>query len=264
MPVRRPVGAGGTSAATPGQAEVVTWQALQRPSVAGVRADRIQQVPAPDGPGRPEGKVLRFELRPGDTFESSGYQASRVEVYGRHAASNAAPPEQWPDPVGSVRWYSFQLFVPADFVTATDTRWLTFMQWKGQQGGSPPIALEIKRDGLRLGGTRTNAGLIPDGGALGALTKGAWTHLVVGPSTVPGSAIRVGRGMARWTVGAAEGSCRDHGFRRWPRRSDLPQAGHIPGQQLELHPRAVLRAGDHRRPSSRRAVTPAVVTGRVR
>jgi hypothetical protein len=179
---------GGMSDATPAHAEVVTWQALQRPSVAGVeQVNRIQRVPAPDGPGRPDGKVLRFELRPGDTFDSNGYEASRVEVYGRHAASNAAPPEQWPDPVGSVRWYSFQLFVPADFVTATDSTWLTFMQWKGQQGGSPPIALEIKRDGLRLGGTRTNAGLIPDDGALGALTKGAWTHLVVGLSLSPDS-----------------------------------------------------------------------------
>ena len=175
------------SATTGGHAQVVTWQAEQRPSVAGVeQADRIQWVPAHDPAlGRPRGQVLRFELRPGDVYDSSGYPANRVEVYGRHASSNSAPPEQWPDPVGSVRWYSFQMFVPADFPTATDSTWLTFTQWKGQSGGSPPIALEIKRDGLRLGGARTNAGLIPRGGALGPLEKGAWTHLVVGLSFSP-------------------------------------------------------------------------------
>jgi hypothetical protein len=157
------------------------WQVEQAPA-----PDRIQRAAAP-GPtqGRPTGNVLRFELRPGDVFDSSGYLANRVEVYGRAADPMSTPPEQWPDPVGSVRWYGFRMFAPDDFQTATDTRWLTFTQWKGYRGGSPPIALEVKRSGLRLGGTRTNAGKIPGDGALGAIAKGAWTQLAVGLGLSP-------------------------------------------------------------------------------
>jgi hypothetical protein len=165
----------------------VTWQSEQRPSVNGVvQTDRIQQTAAP-GPamGRPAGQVTRFELRPGDVQDSSGYLANRAEVYGRHAQPRSTPAAQWPDPVGSVRWYSFDLYLPADFATATDTKWLTITQWKGLNGGSPPIALEIKRDQLRLGGARANAGLIPRDGLLGPVSRGAWTHLVVGLSISP-------------------------------------------------------------------------------
>jgi hypothetical protein len=164
--------------------ELVSWQAEQRPSTGGVeQADRIQEVAAP-GPvtGRPSGSVLRFELRPGDVQDSSGYLANRVEVYGRTATPMSTPASQWPDPVGSVRWYTLSLYVPSDFVTATDSTWLTFTQWKGLNGGSPPVALEIKRDHLRLGGTRTNEGLLPNDGDLGQVAKGSWTTLAVGLS----------------------------------------------------------------------------------
>jgi hypothetical protein len=55
-------------------------------------------------------------------------------------------------------------------------------QWKGLNGGSPPIALEIKRSGFRLGGARTNALLIPRDGYLGPLNKGTWSRFTVGMS----------------------------------------------------------------------------------
>jgi hypothetical protein len=182
QPASAAVAPSGTGAATALAGEVVTWQTEQRPSVGGVvQADRIQQVAAP-GPaaGRPAGQVKRFELRPGDLQGSSGYLANRAEVYGRHAQPRTTPAAHWPDPIGSVRWYSFDLYLPADFATATDTKWLTITQWKGLQGGSPPIAVEIKRDQLRLGGARANAGKIPGDGLLGQVNRGTWTHLVVG------------------------------------------------------------------------------------
>ena len=153
------------------------WAAEQSPAPG-----RITRVPAP-GPaaGRPARHVLRFEVQPGDLYNSSGQLAPRAEVMGRTPASfSGTPAGQWPDPPGAVRWYGFRLFVPADFITAIDTTWLTFTQWKGYRGGSPPIALEIKRDGLRLGGARTNAGLIPRDGNLGKIRRGTWTRLVVG------------------------------------------------------------------------------------
>lgn len=163
------------------------WQAEHRPTVGGVPVPgRIQRVPAP-GPaaGRPAGQVLRIEVQPGDVTDTGGYLASRTEVLGRAPDLWSTPPDRWPDPPGSVRWCGFPLFVPEDFQTATDTTWLVLAQWKGLRGGSPPVGLEIKRSGLRLGGARTNAGLIPRDGALGPLTKGAWTRLVVGMRLSP-------------------------------------------------------------------------------
>ena len=181
-------GTGVATADTPADGPTpVTWQAYQRPSLGTVvLGESIQQVTAP-GPanGRPAGPVMRYELQPGAQYNSSGYLAPRAEVYGRAATPMSTPAAQWPDPVGSVRWYSFSLFVPADFVTATDTSWIDITQWKGLNGGSPPIALEIKRNGLRLGGVRTNTGLIPRDGYLGPLNKGSWTTVTVGLSLSP-------------------------------------------------------------------------------
>jgi hypothetical protein len=181
---------GPATAATPAagtQPQIVTWQAYQRPAVNGVeQINRITEVAAAPGPAlrRPAERILRFELRAGDVTDTGGFRANRSEVYGRASAAST-PPAEWLDPVGSIRWYDLSLFVPTDFTTAADTSWVVFTQWKGLRGGSPPIGLEIKRNGLRLGGTRTNSGLIPNDGYLGPLNKGAWTRLTVGLSLSP-------------------------------------------------------------------------------
>ena len=178
-------GADGEPAGQPTAApQYVVWQGYQRPSSGGVeRADRIQQVP-PVGPeeGRPIEPVMRFELRAGDQQTSGGYTANRAEVFSRRAWSDDVPADEWPDPPGSIRWFGFSFYVPEDFATATDDKWLTFTQWKGARGGSPPLALEIKRESLRLGGARTNAGLVPGDGLIGPLVRGAWTRLEIGLS----------------------------------------------------------------------------------
>ncbi|NHC13446.1 heparin lyase I family protein [Motilibacter deserti] len=143
------------------------------------------------GAYKPSGSALRVELRPfesapgkvdGDVTNTGGHIANRSEVFGRVPTGSlgGTPASEWPDPVGAERWYAFNLFVPSDFQTATDTTWLTLMQWKGLYGGSPPVALEVKRGNLRLGGARTNQGLVPNDGNLGPLAKGTWTRLVVG------------------------------------------------------------------------------------
>lgn len=179
--------AGPASAAPPTAAQYVIWQGCQRPSAGGAeQADRIEEVPpVGSAEGRPIGQVMRFELRPGDRQTSGGYTANRAEVFSRRAWSDAVPADEWPDPPGSVRWYGFSLFVPEDFATATDNKWLTLTQWKGAEGGSPPVALEVKRDSLRLGGARANSGLIPGDGIIGPLAKGAWTRLEVGLALSP-------------------------------------------------------------------------------
>jgi hypothetical protein len=147
------------------------WARVQVPSVDGEpQPDRIRIAPSPTSAEQ----VLRVELRPGDVQESGGYEANRAEVYDRHAEpGSSTPPEEWPDPVGSVRWYDFAVYIPADFDTADDDKWLDLTQWKGYRGGSPPLALEIKRDRLRLGGTEGSD-------SLGRIDKGEWTRLTFG------------------------------------------------------------------------------------
>ena len=159
---------------------LTSWQGAHQP--AGTQ--RLTTTTAPGIAGsayRPSGKVMRAELQAGDVTNTGGYVAPRAEVYGRWMEPTTAP-ESWPDPVGSERWYAFDLFVPIDFPTATDTRWLTLTQWKGQHGGSPPVALEINRNDLRVGGAQ---GWNLPSGNLGPLEKGQWTRLVVGMKFSP-------------------------------------------------------------------------------
>ncbi len=148
------------------------------------RAGAITSLPSAAGLGDSTGvagTIMRSEVRPGETYTGGdGHTAPRSEVYGRIPKDRTTPAAAWADPPGSERWYDFKVFLPNGFPVATDTRWFTFTQWKGLNGGSPPIALEIKRSGLRLGGTRTNAGLVPGDGSLGPIAFGQWTRLTVG------------------------------------------------------------------------------------
>ena len=162
------------------------WTAAQYPSVNGVaQPSRIQFGPAPGSPSDPNlptTSVARFELDPyytapglaaGDVTDTGGYLANRVEVYGRYGGP-ALPADQWPDPVGSVRWYSFSVYIPADFPTSTSSsQWFDFTQWKGLNTGSPPVAMEIRGTNFYLGGSNSSQNL-------GSIDPGTWTHFVVG------------------------------------------------------------------------------------
>ena len=156
------------------EAGLTDWQRVQQPA----GRERISVVPAPGGGSAPSERAMRVELRPGDMTTTGGYTGSRAEVYARHATRGDAA-ERWPDPVGSVRWYTIDLYVPKGFCTSERAGdWLTLTQWKGLNGGSPPVALEIKRGALQLGGKRTRR-------SLGALTPGRWTQVVVGMKLSP-------------------------------------------------------------------------------
>ena len=155
------------------------WQAEQEPAVLGaVQQDRIRMAVDPE-----KGAVMRAELRPfgsapglrdGDVTTTGGYEANRSEVYARHASPGSTPAAQWPDPIGATRWYGFDLYIPQDFVTdPTGLQWITITQWKGYAGGSPPIALEIKRDRLEMAGKTGRQDL-------GPIKRGTWERIVVG------------------------------------------------------------------------------------
>lgn len=181
------------------------WREEQEPAYNDPGADRITVVAPADLPGdgryKPTTPAMRVELHPwsatnpgqetpsdGDVQDSSGFLANRAEVLARNPEGSwgGTPPAAWPDPVGVVRWYGYSLLVPADFTTTENgTLWLTMTQWKGLYGGSPPVGVEIKRSSLRLGGTRTNSGLIPGDGTMGPLTPGTWARIVVGMKLSP-------------------------------------------------------------------------------
>lgn len=160
------------------------WTKLQMPSGT-VRLTAVADPAPATDPLRHGTPVMRAEVRSGDLTVIGPSSAERSEVYGRHARPRSTPAEQWPDPVGSVRWYEFDLYLPEDLPTATTKKqWVTLTQWKGLNGGSPPVALEIKRDWLRLGGARANAGLVPVQD-LGPLPRGRWTRLRFGMKLSP-------------------------------------------------------------------------------
>lgn len=190
--------------AAPSTSVDTAWATVQRPSANGTLVPAsIETIQAPSVPGigsaKPTGRVMHVSLRPysatnpgtaspadGDVYDSSGYLANRAEVMDRYPASfGGTPIAQWPDPVGSERWYSLPIMVPVGFTFASDTKWLVWTQWKGLYGAdgysaSPVVNMEIKRGNFRFGGTRTNAGLVPNDGTLGAIVPGTWTHFVVG------------------------------------------------------------------------------------
>lgn len=160
----------------------VEWQVYQRPSIEDVVQESSITTHVAPGPvaGRPGTIVHRFELDPRARYANGEYVVGRVEVYGRHAEPGDTPAEQWPDPPGSTRWYTFSLYVPPGWQTTTGKEWVVLTQWKGFKGGSPPLSIETKRQQLRLGGPRTNAGDIAGDGLLGDLVPGEWTTLTVG------------------------------------------------------------------------------------
>lgn len=181
------------------------WQVEQEPASPGaggtLQTSRISVAAAGSVPGtgtyKPAGQAMRVELRryetstgatDGDVTDTGGFLANRSEVYARHASPGNTAPELWPDPVGAVRWYGFSLLVPAGHTFASDAKWLTFTQWKGRDGSSPPVGLEINHSNLRLGGARANASLLPVTD-LGAAVTGTWTRLVVGLRFSPDPAI---------------------------------------------------------------------------
>ncbi len=169
------------------------WYREQEPNSVNASINRISIVPAVQVPGagayKPLGNAMRVELHPYSTSnpgtsepadgDVQGGSYNRAECYDRYPTGTASstPPADWPDPVGSERWYGFSVFFPDDHIFATDSTWFTLTQWKGYHGGSPPLAIELNRQTLRFGGTR---GPSLPGYNLMTVTAGKWYKIVVG------------------------------------------------------------------------------------
>lgn len=157
------------------------WHREQEPAVNGVvQTDRIRVVSTAPGSGtyKPTGKAIRFENRSyaggsGDVTDTSGYLASRSEVFGRQANPTSTPNSQWPDPEGSTRWYGFPVYLSSPWEFATDSKWMIVTQWKGRSSGSPAIELGIEKGQWRIGGTGGTT-------TMGPAKSGVWTYMEVG------------------------------------------------------------------------------------
>lgn len=164
------------------------------------RADAVQIVGQSNIPGtgmyRPTANGVRFELRPfsatspgasipadGDVTTTGSYTANRMEAYDRMPPSaSGVKPADWPDPVGSTRWYSWSFYLDPSWsfdpqVAGQQQKWIDLTQWKGFYGGSPPQAIEIggvNGTSLQLGGSHARRTLDS------AIAVGVWHRIVVG------------------------------------------------------------------------------------
>ena len=162
------------------------WRGIQVPDHLGkLQESRIRLVNAPgrlDDPFRPNGSAMRVELRPfedpsdpgadtGDVTDTGGYIANRAEVYDR-IATRETPARDWPDPVGSVRWYAWSMYLPPGFAES-DQAWLDLTQWKGLNSGSPAVAVGTKGSEIVLDGAKVYGDLVP-------IVTGRWLRFVIG------------------------------------------------------------------------------------
>lgn len=170
------------------------WFREQEPNNPGpegpVQTDRIVIIPPDEVPGsgnyKPLGNAMRVMLQRKESSSGAndgdvqGGSYNRSEVYDRYPTSNATstPPANWPDPVGSERWYAIPVYFPEDHYFATGSEWFTFTQWKQLHGGSPTLSLEVNKSNFRLGGTRQ--GQFPSAGYMAAVTTGVWHLFLVG------------------------------------------------------------------------------------
>lgn len=132
-----------------------------------------------------------FTVPCGDVSDSNNtYATSRAEVFHDLKIPTYTDPALWANPVGSIRWFQWAMFVPSDFVPAPDgDNWLVVMQVKGLYGGGPPLAVEVNRGNWRIGGTRGNAGAFPTSGFLDPIIKDTWTDFILGMKLSPDPAV---------------------------------------------------------------------------
>jgi Polysaccharide lyase len=104
--------------------------------------NRLRVVRRPRRQGR---FAARFEVRRGD------YQAAttgiRAELIAERDGGRKATP-------GDERWYRWSTLFPRDY--RVSDHWQTFVQWKNDGTGSPPLAMTVHGDEIRLSGGEQN------------------------------------------------------------------------------------------------------------
>jgi hypothetical protein len=134
-----------------------------------------------------------FTVPCGDVSDSNNtYATSRAEVYNDLLIPVNSAPELWADPVGSIRWMHWAVFVSADFIPApNDYNPLICMQIKGANGGGPPIGFSIHQSLWRIDAKPINAAALAtiNDGLVGPVNIGGWTDFHLGLRLSPDPAV---------------------------------------------------------------------------
>jgi hypothetical protein len=104
--------------------------------------DRLTVVQRPKREGN---YAARFEVRAGDTQAAT--TGLRAELIAERDGGRMAT-------AGDERWYSWSTLFPSSY--RLSDQWQTFVQWKNDGTGSPPLAMTVNGDEIRLSGGEQN------------------------------------------------------------------------------------------------------------
>jgi Polysaccharide lyase len=111
-------------------------------SVQRAADDRLRVVRRPRRDGR---YAARFEVRGGDVqAATTGIRAELIAERDRGRKTMA----------GDERWYAWSTLFARDY--AISDQWQTFVQWKNDGTGSPPLAMTVQGDEIRFTGGSQN------------------------------------------------------------------------------------------------------------
>lgn len=160
-------------AAGAGRLDFETGDLSQYDMVERAAADRLQVVTDPTRQGD---YAARFEVRAGDTPPSTtGTRAELIAEYdsGRKPAA------------GEERWYRWSTLFAGHYPLVD--RWQTFVQWKNDGPGSPPLAMTVQRGEIRFSGGEQNGFRIF---WRGPIRRGRWhdfvAHVLWSPNPATG------------------------------------------------------------------------------
>jgi hypothetical protein len=126
----------------PHRLDFETGDLSQYDSAERARDDRIRVVRSPRRQGR---YAARFEVRGGDTQAAT--TGIRAELIAERDGGRKVG-------AGDERWYRWSTLFPRGY--ALTDEWQTFVQWKNDGTGSPPLAMTVSGDEIVLSGGKQN------------------------------------------------------------------------------------------------------------
>jgi len=123
------------------------------------RHHSMQIFERPDAPGN---KAARFVVEDGDTVDFGGERSELSDDNGGATARE-----------GDERWYEWSMRVAEDFPEA-EGNWFIVMQWHSS-GGSPPLAIDLSRGTVDIGGDGVDA----PRKTVGPIRRGEWVDYVM-------------------------------------------------------------------------------------
>lgn len=147
-------------------------------SIQRAAPERIQIVPSPGGKAP---YAARFEVQPGDVAAAGNGTGNRAEMYARGWR------DDYPDGLGTERWYGISILLPTD--SPSSPSWQVLTQWKNEGAGSPPLSLNLDGERLSVTAITTYDTNRTSKVWQGPLNRGKWTRFVVHVKWSPDPAV---------------------------------------------------------------------------